>query len=410
MRFRLHIPNFFNSTIETGQHRAQPELGGRDVVVENVWKLPPHTVALAGRPAVSTSFELVLPRIPLGFTTFPGKHIKLEQDYGGHLYLLATDVDASRVTLVEAGPSNANGTGALVPFRYPEAQFVERGLDDFSPVTIAPPHGLAPETFSALVRATARAYDGNQRYVAIEIPFLRVGRDSNSYAIGVLSACGVVLRRIPRPTNESRFEWVGYPGAEDPVHRANFGVFLGAPAPLPGGAASVAYHDADGSVRLVIVGGRPGLTAAMPNGEELALDHEGRVALSPHDARRRGLAVEAADPPAQIRMRRRFPPDPAPAGDEITICVDGRPVPLRPGDTYAGTIVERSDALGIVIMRTAAGAAVSLALVELGAELRDPRRVDRELRLGNELEIGLHADRRPKLVVRSEGTATVQRA
>ncbi len=50
----------------------------------------------------------------------------------------------------------------------------------------------------------------------------------------------------------------------------------------------------------------------------------------------------------------------------------------------------------------AAGSEVVLPLVELGAELRDPKRVDRLLQIGTEVTVGLSRDRHPKL--RAHGT------
>ena len=294
-----------------------------------------------------------------------------------------------------------NGSGALVPFAYPEDQFAERGVIDFEPITIAPPNGLAAEFFAELVRTAQRGYDGDQRYRAVEIPFLRVGRDSNSYAVGVLISCGIDPRDVPKPRKSMRFEWTGYPGMEDPVHRSNFGAYLGVPNRLADDVVDVAYHNADGSVRYAVVGGRPNATVQLPDGSEVRLDANGRITFAPDDARRHGLPTNHSEPPAQIRSRRKFPPDPSPAGAEITLIVDGRPVPLAPGAQYRGTVERRHDGLGLAHLR-GTGSEVVLPLVELGAELRDPKRVDRLLQIGTEVTVGLSRDRHPKL--RAHGT------
>jgi hypothetical protein len=320
-----------------------------------------------------------------------------EQDFGGHLFVAITDADASRVMLVEAGPLHPNGTGALVPYAYPEDQIAEKGEVDFQPIPIPPPHGLSEEFFASLVRTTQRSYDGDQRYRAVEIPFLRVGRDSNSYAVGVLLCCAIDRRSIPKPLQAMRFEWTGYPGAEDPVHRSNFGAYLGAPNRLANGTIDIAIHNEDGSVRYVLVGGDPHGRATLPDGSDVELDEHGRIAFSPDDARRHGLPTNHTDPPAQIRARRRFPRDPAPAGSQITLVVDGRSVPLESGTQYRGRIVRRHDGLALAWMLTASGEVV-LPLAELGVELRDPRRVDRLLQPGTEVTLGLARDRYPKLV------------
>jgi hypothetical protein len=110
------------------------------------------------------------------------------------------------------------------------------------------------------------------------------------------------------------------------------------------------------------------------------------------------------DPPAQIRNRRRFPPDPAPAGAQITLILDGRAVPLEPGTEYRGTIVARHDALSVATLRTTTGSDVMLPLVELGVEMRDPKRVDQLVRVGNELTVGLHRDRHPKLIAHGDAS------
>lgn len=406
MKLQARIPRFAASTVETGRQRSRPVLDGADVLVPNRWDLPAHAVALVGRPAVWTAFELSLPRIPLGFTDVAPRQIRWEQDFGGHLFLAVTDGDTSRVAVVEGGPLNPNGSGALVPYCYPEDEFAERGIVDFKPLIVAPPHGLTPEYFAQLVRDTQKRYDGDQRYLAIEIPFFRVGRDSNSYAVGVLLCCGVDPRAIPKkPRDPTHVEWTGYPGAEDPVHRANFGSYLGAPTSLGGDVLETAYHDADGSVRLVVVGGAPNGTARLPDGTSVTLDGFGRIAFAPDDARRHGLPSRHTDPPPHIRSRRMFPPDPAPSGAEVTLIVGGRPVPLEPGSAFRGTVVDRHDALGLATLSSDDGDVV-LPLADLGVELRDPKRVDGLVQVGNEVTVGLHRDRHPKLV--SHGAAALQ--
>ena len=404
MKFQARVPRVVSSTVTAGSETSRPVLDGRDVIVPNHWQLPPDTVALVGRPAVWTALDIAFPEIPLGVARIPPKRIRFEQDFGGHLFLAITESDTSRVTIVEGGPLNANGTGNLVPFDYPEDDFAERGILDFEPVPIPPPHGLTPAFFISLLKASHRAYDGDQRYLAIEMPFLRVGRDSNSYAVGVLLACGVDPRALPKaPTSSSlRYEWIGYPGAEDPVHRANFGAYLGAPTRLGGGVIDVAYHNDDGSVRLVVVGGEPSGAANLPDGTRVQLDGFGRIAFSPEDARRYGLPSRHTEPPIQIVKRRRFPPDPAPQGAQITLVVDGASVPLAPGDEHTGTITERHDALGLAMLRRTDGVEVVLPLTELGVELRDPKRIDALLHVGTELTVGLHSDRHPKLVARGD--------
>jgi hypothetical protein len=399
MRIQARIPRFFASTVDAGPEPSRPVLDGGEVVVANRWKLPAHAVGLVGRPAVWVGLDVKTPAISLGFTTLPARRLRWEQDFGGHLYLAVASADAAHVTIVEAGPLHPGGTGNLVPYAYPEDDFAERGIVDFEPIVLAPPHGLGKEFFANLVRASQRDYDGDQRYLAVEMPFLRVGRDSNSYAIGVLLACGVDPRAIPKPQQEMRWEWIGYPGAEDPVHRANFGAYLGAPTDLGDGVVDVAYHNADGSVRFVVVGGKPGGTARLPDGTDVTLDDLGRIAFSPEDARGHGLPSNHTDPPEQIRGRRFFPPDPQPQGAQITLVVAGKSAPLQPGSAYHGTIVSRHDALGLATLREPGGRDVVLPLTELGVELRDPKRVDELLRVGTELTVGLHSDRHPKLVV-----------
>ncbi len=401
MRFRLRIPRFATSAVEAAPPGLRPVLDGSDVVVANRWKIPAHTVALVGRPAVWFSFDLNTPNFRLGPFAIASKRLVWEQDFGGHLFVAITDADASRATIIEAGPLNPNGTGALVPYAYPEDEFAQRGVVDFEPIVIPPPNGLSEAFFAQLVRTTQRAYDGDQRYRAVEIPFLRVGRDSNSYAIGVLLCCGIDPREIPKPLKAMRWEWTGYPGAEDPVHRANFGAYLGAPSRVDPGIIDVAYHNDDGSVRYVVVGGPAGGSARLPDGSDVQLDENGRIAFAPDDAARRGLPTNHTQPPAQIQQRRLFPPDPAPAGAEITLIVDGRSVPLKPGTQYRGTVVNRHDGLALAEL-AAGGSRVALPLAELGVELRDPKRVDRLLQVGTEVTVGLRRDRYPKLVAHGE--------
>jgi len=395
LSIRLRVPRLLTSSVEAGPERDRPILDGRDVIVKNSWDVPRRTITMIGRPAVWVALDITTPRIALGPFTIPAHRLRLEQDFGGHLFLAAAGEEAREVAIVEAGPRRPNQTGGLVPFRYPEDHFAQRGLLDFKPIVIEPPHGLDATSFNELIRRTQRAYDGDQRYLAIEIPFLRVGRDSNSYTFGVLLACGVDPRAIPKPRDPMRFEITGYPGVEDPVHRANFGSYLGEPHDLGDGALAAAYHDADGSVRFVVVGGEPHGRARTPRGD-VTLDGYGRCVLAPADAEHHGLPVRRTAPPEQIVNRRRFPSDPAPAGAFITLIVAGRAVPLLPGTSYRGTIVARNDALGIAILRGEEGEIV-LPLGELGVELRDPKRVDRLLQIGSELTVGLHHDRHPHL-------------
>ncbi|MFY9779608.1 MAG: hypothetical protein WAJ85_03735 [Candidatus Baltobacteraceae bacterium] len=404
MRIRARVPRVIASTVEAGPSDFGPALDGRLDPVANTWKLPPHGVALVGRPAVWYSLDVSTPHIGLGPVAIPALRLRVEEDFGGHLFLVVADETGEQAYVLEAGPSNPNGTGALVPFRYSELDFVKRGEVDFDPVAIAPPHGLSAEFFARSLVEAQRAYDGDQRYLAVEIPFLRVGRDSNSYACGLLLACGVDPRAIPKPSKTLRREWAGYPGVEDPVHRANFGAYLGAPTDLGDGNLAAAYHAAGGDVLYVAVGGRPHGTARLPDGSEVTLDALGRFIIEPQEARRRGLPAAHTEPPAQLRERRHFPADPAPAGKEITLVVDGRSEPLRPGDEHRGTIVARNDALALATLREGEREIV-LPLVELGVELRDPARVDRLLSVGNELTVGLYEDRRPKLVAHGEAAA-----
>jgi hypothetical protein len=90
----------------------------------------------------------------------------------------------------------------------------------------------------------------------------------------------------------------------------------------------------------------------------------------------------------------------------ITLIVDGTPVPLEPGTEHRGTVVNRHDALALATLHSLSGSEVVLPLAELGVELRDPKRVDQLLRVGNEVTVGLRRDRRPKLV--AHGSAATQ--
>jgi hypothetical protein len=336
------------------------------------------------------------PAVWFGFTLFA---LHVERDIGGHLYLLVTGADPARAHLIEAGPRNPNGTGALVPFTYPEVDFADKKFADFAPEIITAPNGMTPQEFADAVRATHRAYDGNQRYRAIEIPFLRVGRDSNSYVVGVLLASGVDPRAIPRgPRKAIRRELSGYPGAEDPVPKANFGVYVGAPTPLADGVADIAYHDEHGDVRAVVVGGAPHARVRLPDGSEATLDENGRCLFAAAEAKAHALPQRRTEPPESIRTRPRFPEEPDPAGGLITLLVDGRAAPLTPGTSYRGVVVARNDALGAATIEGTAGICV-LPITDLGAELRDPKRVDDLFRVGNDLTVGLHRDRHPRLVV-----------
>jgi len=397
VKFEIRIPRFVSSTLQAGTKKVFLILDGCDVELPNRYGLPPHTVALVGRPALWSLIDIETPRIPLVVTSIPAQRYHFEQDFGGHLFIVVATADGAHVHVIEAGPEHANGSGALLPYCYPEDDFIEAGIVDFEPLVVTPPHGLRPEFFAELVRAAHRAYDGDQRYTAIEIPFLRVGRDSNSYAVGVLVSCGVDPRSLPSPQKTMRFELTGYPGMEDPVHRANFGAYLGGLSSLAPGVDDVAYHNADGSVRYAVVGGAPHATVRLPCGETVELDQLGRIVLEPADALRLGLPTTHTEPPQQIRERRRFPRSPAPAGAEITLVVDGISRPLVPGNTYRGTIVARNDALALATLRTNQNVAVVLPLGELGVELRDPKRVDRLLRVGTRVSVGLRPDRHPRL-------------
>ncbi len=408
MKFQVRIPRFITSTVSASTRVQAAVLDGRDVTIPNRWSLPPFTVALVGRPAVRSVIEIETPRIPLGIVTIPSFRKVFEQDFGGHLFILVTQADATRASLVEAGPIDPDGSGALVPFSYPEDDFVKQHIVDFDPLIIDPPHGLSREFFTDLVLRTHRAYDGNQRYLAIEIPFLRVGRDSNSYVVGILTACGVDPRALPELRSTLRTEWTGYPGMEDPVHRANFGAYLGAPTALGTGIDEAAYHDQSGDVRYAVVGGPPHGAAPLPDGTSADLDRFGRIVFSAEDARAHGIPSTHTEPPQHIARRIRFPADPAPAGAEITLVRDGASVALEPGTTFAGRVVARNDALGTATLMTSEGSTIVLPLAELGIEMRDPKRVDRLLREGREVTVGLRSDRRPRLVsrdVRSFGEA-----
>jgi hypothetical protein len=61
-------------------------------------------------------------------------------------------------------------------------------------------------------------------------------------------------------------------------------------------------------------------------------------------------------------------------------------------------VVERNDALYLATLRGDTGKSVVLPIAELGIEMRDPKRVDGLFRVGNEITVGLHADRHPKLI------------
>ena len=398
MRLHVRIPRFFGSTIETRPQQSYPVLDGRDVIAGNRWKLPPHTVAMIGRPAVRFSVALELPRIPLGFATIAARKLRFEQDFGGHLFLTIADADAQSVRILEAGPLDPNGHGALVPYAYPEEAIAADEVDDFAPIVITPPNGLTEPEFAELLRTAQRSFDGDQRYVAIKIPFLLPGRDSNSYVAGILLCAGVDARAVAKPTHVVHREWTGYPGAEDPVHLSNFGTYLGTPTRLASGAFDLAYHNDDGSVRFVVVGGEPHATVQLPDGSDAKLDERGRIVFTAKAARAHGLPSHHTEPPANLRSRQRFPADPAAAGGFVTVVVGGVSAPLEPRSRYTGRIVVRNDALGVATLRTAT-ADVILPIGELGVELRDPKRVDQLFRVGNELTLGLHADRYPKLVV-----------
>ncbi len=400
MKFQVRFSHFVTSTVSAGSGTEAPVLDGQDVTMPNHWSLPPHTVALLGRPAVWSVIDIETPRIALGFVTIPARTHRFEQDFGGHLFLIIVNADASLVSVVEAGPERPNGGGALVPFAYPEDDFITERVVDFDPLIIEPPHGFSPEFFAALIRRSHRAYDGNQRYLAIEVPFFRIGRDSNSYVVGVLAACGIDAHSLPELRSTARTEWTGYPGMEDPVHRSNFGAYLGAPTALEQGVDEVAYHDESGEVRYVVVGGPPSGSARLPDGTSVALDRFGRIVLEPDDARAHGLPTTHTDPPEQIRRRERFPPNPAAAGSSITLIIDGNAVPLVSGAKYAGRVIARNDALGIATLQTRDGSHVVLPLAQLGVELRDPKRVDVLLREGREITVGLRGDRHARLVSR----------
>ena len=402
MAWKVEIPRFAASTVESGKNQGRPILDGGDATIANLWSLPPHTVALVGRPAVWAAFDIATPAIRIGSLRIPSWKYRSEHDFGGHLYLAVASADAKKLLVIEGGPTNPDGTGALVPFDYPEQDFAERGVIDFEPVVVEPPHGLSVEYFADLVRAAHRAYDGNQRYRAIEIPFFRVGRDSNSYAVGVLRACGLDPRDIPKFKTSMRWEITGYPGARDPVPRSNFGNYFGEPTHLHDDAYDIASHDDTGDIRFVMVGGRPRGIARLPNGETTTLDRFGRRTFAPEDARRAGLPQRRTKPPEQIRKRQRFPSDPAPGGAETTIVVGGKSVALEPDSVYRGRVTARNDALGIAVVEGDDGngdstARIVLPIWDLGVELRDPNRVDRLFRPGTDVTLGLDRDRHPRL-------------
>ena len=384
VKFHFRMPGLASSSVQTPTQSGQfPILDGRDVRVANRWNLPAHSVAIIGRPAVAFSLGI--------------GNVHWEADFGGHLFVAITDDAGANVTILEGGPTHPNGTGALVPFCYPEVAFAEKGIVDFDPIVIPPPHGLNERQFAALVRSTQSAYDGDQRYVAINLPFLLNGRDSNSYAAAVLLCSGLDVRAIPKPTHVRRREISGYPGLADPVHPSNFGIYFGPPTRLSDDAVDVAFHNADGSVRYVVVGGDPRKDVTLPDGTTVTLDDLGRMVFAADDARSHGLPSAQADPPDTIRDRRKFPQDPQPAGGFVTLVRDMRAAALRPGDRYRGRVTDRHDALGFATLETDEGNLV-LPLAELGVEMRDPKRVDKLVRIGNELTLGLQRDRHPKLV------------
>ncbi len=311
----VRIPRFATSTFAAATTRAYPVLDGRDVTMPNRWRLPPHTVAIVGRPAVWSVLDIATPRIPLFFGAIAARRYHLELDFGGHLFIVVTSADGASADVIEAGPERSNGSGALLPYSYPEDDFIAGGVFDFDPLVIDAPHGFSAAFFADLVRSAHRDYDGDQRYTAVEIPFLRVGRDSNSYAVGVLVSCGVDPRALPHPKETMRWEWTGYPGMEDPVHRANFGAYLGRANALGAGIDAVAYHNADGSVRYAVVGGTPGAAVRLPGGDDVRLDGLGRIVFAPADALRAGIPIAPTQPPDQIASvadtpRTRHPPAP----------------------------------------------------------------------------------------------------
>ena len=400
MRFRASLPRV-SSTVQTSPNptQLQPILDGHLPLFSNVWRVPKNTVALCGRPAVWFALDVTIPGFRLRGLHVRSRRIRWEQDFGGHLYIVIVGDVPSDAYVLEGGPF-ATGTGALAPYAYPEDGFYNRGMIDFDPVAVDPPNGLTPNEFAELLFDAHREYDGNQRYTAIEIPFLRVGRDSNSYAIGLLLAAGMDIRDIPKPYKSRRFEYSGYPGAEDPVHRANFGGYLGEPSRLPDGTRTATYHGERGQVLYVILAGHPHGTACLPDGSSAGLDARGRRVLSAREAKLHGLPLKHTPPPPHIANRVRFPKNPEAAGANITFVTDGVSTPLRASDVYRGTIVDRDDALSLATMRTVDELVVTMPINELGVEMRDPMRVDAALKVGEFLTVGLHRDRRPKLHVR----------
>ena len=400
MRFRATLPRL-TSTVQTSPNAFdhEPLLDGQLPITPNVWRVPANTVALCGRPAVWFALDVRVPGFRIGPLHVHPRRIRWEQDVGGHLYIVVVGDAPADAIVLEGGPY-VTGTGALAPYAYPEDGFYNRGMIDFDPVTIDPPSGLTPQEFAELLFTAHREYDANQRYTAIEIPFLRVGRDSNSYAIGMLLAAGLDFREIPKPYRARRFEWSGYPGAEDPVHRANFGGYLGEQSTLSDGAKTATYHGDHGQVVYVCIAGEPHGTARLPDGWDAPLDARGRRVLGPEEALRHGLPLKHTAPPPHVANRVRYPKKPDPAGAYITFVDNGVSTPLELGKTYSGTIVERDDALGLATMRTEDGRTVTMPMNELGVELRDPQRVDAALKVGEFLRVGLHRDRRPRLHVR----------
>jgi hypothetical protein len=400
VRFRATLPRL-SSTVQTSPNAFdhEPILDGHLPIYSNVWRVPPNTVALCGRPAVWFALDVRLPGFRIGSLHVSPRRIRWEQDVGGHLYLVVVGDAPADAIVLEGGPF-VTGTGALAPYAYSEDGFYNRGMVDFDPVPIDPPNGLSSQEFAELLFTAHREYDANQRYTAIEIPFLRVGRDSNSYAIGMLLAAGLDFRAIPKPYRARRFEWSGYPGAEDPVHRANFGGYLGEPSVLPDGSKTATFHGDRGQVTYVCIAGKPHGTARLPDGTDVALDAFGRRVLGRAEAVRHGLPIKHTAPPEHIAKRVRYPKKPDPAGAYITLVDNGVSTALELGKTYSGTIVERDDALGLATMRTEDRRIVTMPMNELGVELRDPKRVDAALQVGEFLQVGLHSDRRPRLHVR----------
>jgi len=399
MRLRIRGPRGASSAVSAGKLQGTPVLDAHRVVVANRWGVA-RGVWIVGRPAVAATAAVTLPKLPLPGLR-GGKKISFGVDFGGHLFVLVVGEDTRTGAVIEAGPLDPSGRGALVPFDYPEAELEGMGELDFPPLRVVPPDGLDEAAFATMLLRAHDDYDGDQRYLVIEIPFLRVGRDSNSYAMGVLLASGIDRSAIPTLRNVGRtIELTGYPGAEDPVNRANFGVYFGPPTTLAPAVHTVATHGPDGQVRYVEIGGEPGTELTYPDGTTAKLPASGRLVLAADAAKARGLPARWSKPPSQIAGRRRFPSDPAPAGAWISLVVDGESVPLGPHANYRGSVAVRNDTLGIAILQPGE---IVLPLGELGGVLRDPSRVDRLLRLGRDVTVGLHGDRRPRLVAHDTG-------